>query len=267
MKRAVLAALVAVSIDASAHAQAPQLTPRSLAECKADSCTFVSSWMNPDQSPATAALLAVFQKIDAALGEQPDQQQINATVNSIVLNNAGPSALPNANDLVYSTLSGQPYFSPDPRGGSVNPALNYAMHASAGDHPHVVPGPAFAGSVSDQVAYAKYIDTVLAAQSFGATVLTNHALADVKNVNPALESLLAQAKDPSATAAIATEDIGLVVRQLLLVERQNLVLLSELVQTEKQLLAAQAITNALLISTGTVVEKQLLAKAQGLPLP
>jgi hypothetical protein len=219
--------------------------------------------MNPDQSPASAALLAIFQRIDAGLAQQVDQQQVNA----IVLQNAGPTTLPNANDLVYSTLLGKPYFAVDPRGGPVNAAFNYAIHASAADHAHVLPSPSFSGKQADQAAYARYVYTAMAAESFGAFVLSDHALSEVTSVNPALADLLAEARDPNAAAAVATEDIGVVVRQLLLVERQNLVLLSDLLKTEKQLLAAQAMTNGLLVSTNTGTESQLLLKAAGAPVP
>ena len=244
-------------------AQEQRLLLRTPAQCRADACALVSAWMNADQSPATAALLATFQRIDASLGQQIDQQQVNA----IVLNNATSSTLPNANDLVYSTLLGKPYFATDPRNGFLNAAFNYAMHASAADHSHVLPSSTFAGAQTDQAVYARYVYTALAAQSFSAYVLSNHALSEVTTVNPALKELLTQATDPDATAAVATEDIGLVVRQLLLVERQNLVLLSQLLQTEKQLLTAQAITNALLVSTASEVESQLLRKAEAVPQP
>ncbi|HSP17654.1 MAG TPA: hypothetical protein VLV78_23115 [Thermoanaerobaculia bacterium] len=258
MKRAVILIAMIAWIALSLTAAATPATPVTPADCKAETCALVSAWMSPDQSPASAALVVTLQKIDASLGQQFDQQQVNG----IVLNNAGPTTLPNANDLVYSTLLGKPYFASDPRGVPVNSAFNYAMHASAADHPHVLPSPSWSGRQSDQAAYARYVNTVLAAQSFGANVLSNHASSDTATLSPALRELLSEASDPNAAAAVASEDIGVVVRQLLLVERQNLVLLSQLVQTEKQLLAAQAITNALLISTSPV-ETQLLEKATG----
>ncbi len=262
MKRTVILIVMSAWIVLPGSAQSQPMTLRPLAECKADTCAFVAAWMNPDQSPTTAALMATLQKIDGSLAQQIDQQAING----ILLNNAGPGTLPNANDLVYSTLLGKPYFANDPRGRFVNAALNYAMHASAADHSHVMPSSSWAGRQDDQVAYARYVYTAVAAQSFSAYVLSNHAFSDATTLNPALQELLVQASDPNAAAAVATEDIGLVVRQLLLVERQNLVLLSELVQTQKQLLTAQAMTNALLISTSPV-ENQLLQKAMGVTNP
>ena len=54
------------------------------------------------------------------------------------------------------------------------------------------------------------------------------------------------------------------IRQILLFESQNFVLMSQLVKIEKQQLQAQTMTNALLIATGFTNERLMASAAQGI---
>jgi len=213
-----------------------------------------------DNSELAAASFDRTRRISESLGQRADQQPFNMALLGAVNR---PSDVPFANGVSYSTLLDQPMFNPDPRG--LPPATirsNYVLNASSLNHPRSLDSRAFGGSPNDVNAYLAYVKTAMAAQSFSAYVLSNHATGDAA-YGPVLQQLLADAADPGADAAIATEPLGAVLRQLLVVERQNLLLMSQLVQTTKQLLAAQAIANALAVKAGTPLEELLLERAAG----
>jgi hypothetical protein len=249
MKRASLLMLIAAVPFLPAEAQT----------CSDTACNFYNSWLQSDTTSTGEALAATIAAINAAVGMTSDQQDINTSI----LNHASPIAIANANDLVYSTLLGKPYYATDPRGPSAaaNAPYQYALNASGANRAHVAPSDQWAGSGADKERYASYYATVVAAQSFSAYVLTNYALNDTATLDPALKRLFTELNGDAA-AATASESLGPLLRQLVLTERENLVLLSQLVQTGKQLLVAQAITNALL-AANSPVEAQLLQKAIG----
>jgi len=197
-----------------------------------------------------------------------DQPKFNADL-------LGPDAtkdnLPNANDLVFSTMLGQPVFNPDPRnkgnGTPVSPPYNYIKNAAGISLPHTMPRLNWHGTSTDLTRYMNYYNTVMAVESFNGYVLSNQ-LAELQNGNSlttAQMNLVTQASDSTNwIAVVASEEIGKVLRQILLFDSQNYVLTTQLLQTQKQLLSAQAMTNALLIAANQSNENIMLAKAQGI---
>lgn len=170
--------------------------------------------------------------------------------------------LPSINDLSYSTLLGAP---PVPR-GAVNPS-NYITNAAAIGLGHTIPSLRWRGRSSDIFAYRNYFNTVAAVESFDAYAISATA-ADTQNgsqVTTLQTTLTNQATSSAWLAQIATEELGRVLRQILLFQSQSYVLLTQELQIQKQQLTAQAMTNSLLILTNTQTEGQLLSKAQGLP--
>lgn len=176
------------------------------------------------------------------------------------------STLSNINDLTYSTLIGAPYVANDPRGKNVNAGQNYIINASGITLYHTPPA-GWRGSAQSQVTYRGYYNTLMAAESFNAYILSD-MYANSQNpggtFNTLQTALIKQASDPTNWfAQISSENIGQVIRQMLMFESQSYVLLSEMLKTEKQMLYAQAMTNSLIIATNASNEDTLLRRAQG----
>jgi hypothetical protein len=209
---------------------------------------------------------AIVQDANAQLSLQP---QLNAAL----LPNVTASTLPYANDLVYSTLLGQPMLTPDPRNKpgappTANPALNYIINAGGLSLPHAMPQTGWRGTQYNYQQYMHYYNTVMAAESFNGYVLANqYAESQTNNgLSQAQLSLVTQASSSDWIANVASEQMGMVFRQLLMFESQLYVLMTQMLQTQKQLLIAQAMTNALLIATNQMNEGILASKAQGQPI-
>lgn len=231
--------------------------------------TSTLSWISPDTTEATAGLQGGFTQLGNLLvqdmtAQSTMQQQLNTDLLGPDINR---SNLLYANDLTYSTVLGAPFFDPDPRnqGGSttVNPVYNYIKNAAGIKIPHVMPGPNWQGATVDQDRYRGYYNSVMAIQSFGGYVLSNQ-YADGNQFNTLQQTLLTQISNPDTwLSQVASENIGVVLRQLLLFQSQCFVLLTQLVQTQKQMVSAQVMTNSLLIANNQINEGSLVAKAQG----
>jgi hypothetical protein len=247
---------------------------------------FITAWMNPDNSDAATTLQGSFTQLGTLLtSDLTTQNSLQASLNANLLNNDGsnifnvnvgkPTATGlataktfwYANDLVYSTLLGTPYFAKDPRNqqkaNSVDPALNYIKNASGINIYHVLPNDNWQGTVAAQARYQSYFNTVMAAESFNAYVLSGQ-YADKNQFNALQTTLIQQASDPAKWfAKVSSENIGFVLRQLLFYQSQAFVLLSQLVQTQKQMVTAQAMTNSTLIAINQINESLLVSSAKG----
>jgi preprotein translocase subunit SecG len=183
---------------------------------------------------------------------------------------ATTNTLPYANDLTYSTLLGLPFFSPDPRasgGATVNPAYNYLKNASGLNVVHAIPAMNWTGAQADQAKYQNYYNTISAVQTFNSYVLTQLYANSIFQLTTAQNTLLAQVSNPSTFFAVITnETIGAVLRQMLMFESQNYVLLAQLLQAQRLLLASQAMNNTLMIVSNSTTEALLLRKAIA-PMP
>lgn len=166
----------------------------------------------------------------------------------------------NINDLAYSTMLGLP---PVPKAPSL--PLNYIKNAGGLTLVHTIPNPNWQGTDEDVKRYQNYYNTIMAVESFNGYVLSNQ-YAEYQNGNTfttTQNNLISQASNSDWISKIATEDLGIVLRQLLMFESQNYVLTTQLLQTQKQLLAAQVMTNALTIMTQQNAEDLLVSNAQG----
>lgn len=240
---------------------------------------FIISWMTNDTSSSTTAMQGSFAALGNAiiqdLNSQNNKQlqiQMLADAVGVPTSDFAPQGaaqptilktLPNANDLAYSSLLGQP---PIPKAPNVaNAPYNYLKNAGALGLTHVMPGLAWQGDLQDQLKYSNYYNTLMSVESFTGYVLSS-AYAEGQSgnqFNATQTTLITQASSSSWVAQIATEELGKVLRQILLFESQSYVLLSQLVQTQRQSLMAQTMTNSLIILTQQLTESQLVAKAQG----
>ncbi len=229
--------------------------------------TMALAWTGEDKSETTGNMQKSFTALgDLLVADQATQtssgliQQLN---NDLLGPNVSPTSFPTANDVTYSTVLGQPFFPKDPRkSGGVNPVYNYIRNASGIKTVHIFPAGSFGGSDSDQAKYRSYYNAVMAAESFNAYVLS-YQYADGNQYNSAQAGLIGQASSKDWIATVSSENIGTVLRQLLIYQSQAYVLMTQLFQTQKQMVTAQTMTNALLISNNAVNESLLLAKAQG----
>lgn len=232
------------------------------------------SWFDPDDSTTTANLQSNFANFGSGLVRNLTvQNAVQPQLMQDLFQKATPTTMPYANDLAYQTLLGMPYFKKDPRNPAgkkppaVNAAYNYIRNASGIGMPHVAPSKSFSGNVYDQRKYFSYYTGITAAESFNAYVLS-YALADSLNGGPfntAQTTLIKQASDSEWFTKVASEKLGVVLRQILMYQSQSYVLLSQILVTQKQQLTAQAINNALTILNGSDIEKKLVEKASGTP--
>jgi hypothetical protein len=180
---------------------------------------------------------------------------------------ATPEVLPFANDITYQTLLGFPYYSKDPRETEegTDPARNYIFNAAGLRLNHAIPRPDWKGTDASKQKYQDFYKTVSAIQTFNIHVL-GELYADYKNGGAASAqqaSLIQQASNSDWFSVVASEHIGLVLRQILMYNAQMLVVATQILQTQKELLASQAMTNSLMILNNQGNETVLLKTATG----
>lgn len=225
---------------------------------------YILSWMNPDTSDITTSLLfPTFNGMQSALAANlTAQSTMQLQLNGSLLGSTPPA---NAAALVYSNLLGLGSSTATP---PTSPQYSYILNASGINIPHTAPKN-WSGDASDQAIYRNYYNTVMAASSFGGYVLSGQYVeAQGGNQFTTLQQqLLSQASASQTTtgwlAQFASENLGVVLKQILMFQSQIFVLLTQSIQLQKQMVTAQVITNALLIANNQVNEGSLLANAQG----
>lgn len=225
------------------------------------------SWNKPDLTTETASFQAEFNKYGTNLSNTLVMQnnpmlQRSLFIASIPSRPLNPADL-ELNGLSYSTMLGLPPVPPQP-GTEKDFNLDYLKNiAGIGlDHPN--PNVGMNGQESDKQKYKAYYNAVTAIQSFDTYVLSGlyaDAKANGALTKPQME-LLSLATKSDWFAKIASEEMAVVIRQLLMFESQNYVLMTQLVDTEKKMLAAQAMNNTLTIMTGQSAEQLLLQRAR-----
>lgn len=220
---------------------------------------FLLAWMHQDDTDATAQLQASFASLDgmftnSLVTQATLQQNIN---NALFTDPSTSKPIPassifNPANLTYSTL-----LTPS---SDQTAQFNYILNASGINLAHTVPNAGWGGNIKN---YMGYYNTVMAAESFNGYVLSNQ-YADGNQLNNLQHDLLKQVGDSKQWAGVvATEYIGIVLRQILLFESQIFVLMTQLVQTQKQMVTAQAMTNALIIAVNQSNEASMLQNAKG----
>jgi hypothetical protein len=244
---------------------------------------FALNWEAKDDSTYTSQMQANFEilgkNVDknnlAQIGMQ--QQLIAAIVNQPIAsfsagtNSPTPAVLgpiPNINDLAYSSMLGYPPVTA--RNAPVFNPTNFINYAGGGGFVHALPAPGgTAATVANPAiaSYKSYYNAVIAIESFNSYVLSG-LYADSANgtkSNTSIQNaLVAQASNANWIANVASEELGKVLRQILVFESQSYVLMTQLLQTQKQLLTATVMTNTLLIANNRTNECILAAKAQGI---
>jgi hypothetical protein len=102
-------------------------------------------------------------------------------------------------------------------------------------------------------------------QSFNTYVLSALYVDRIKNysLSTTQKNLMDIASSEQWFEEVASEEIGVVLRKILLFNSQTYVLLIKLLELQKQQAASQAITNTLLIMGNQFTEKELVNSATG----
>lgn len=214
---------------------------------------------------------SVLTTIDAQMKLQPnlnidlfangDKTQFQPTQSPKIL-----KTIPYLNDLAYSTLLGQP---PAPQASGVAQSpYNYIKNIGGVTIQHAVPEMSWSGGgdPSKVTRYVSYYNTTMAIQSFNSYVMSRLYVENQKqNLSDTMQqNLMNQATTSTWFTEIGAEELGKVLRQLLMFQSQSYVLLNQLVRLQKELLSAQIMTNSLLILNNQANEDVLVAKAQGI---
>lgn len=236
---------------------------------------FIQSWLAKDKSDFTKSAQTDFatlgNQINQAQAAQYDNHYMSRLNQSLLYqNNKAPDskAIPYANDLVYSSLFNIPII-PEPR-KSVDSPYNYLGNLSGIFIPHKIPNLNWSKQNNEDNSiekYFSYYSTVIAAESFDASVLARLYASD-KNPQESEKlktrmNLVKKASDPNWFTQIANQELGIVLRQMLLFQAQTYVLLTDLLDTQKQILTAQVIQNSLQIQNGQQTENNLYLTASG----
>lgn len=234
--------------------------------------TMALSWTLPDKTDSTANLQQEFASFaNVFLTENAQQLSLQPRLLADLFNHATPQTMPYANDLTFTTLLGQPYFSKDPRNQAgrpptVDPAFNYIKNASGLGIQHTLPGEGgFSGFPYDQARYLYFFSTTEAVESFNAYILSN-LYAESKNpgagFTPVQQSLLQQSSSSDWFSQVSSANLGVVLRQLLMYQSQIFALMSQLIKIEKQQLEAQVLTNSIIMAGNISTEATLLNRAR-----
>lgn len=231
---------------------------------------FILAWTDKDDSDTTANMQGDFTTLSNSaktnLGIRDGIQQ------TLLSDFFGPDItqdnFPGANDMVYQTLIGKPYF-PETRktkdGQPVDAGLNYIENASGVHIQHDTPKAGWGGSADNKKKYAAYYSAISSVQTYNAYAMSN-VYADYKNkyaFSETQKSLIDKATSSDWFTEVSTEKIGIVLRQILMFDSQIFVVMSRLLDTQKQALTAQTMTNTLLILLNQSNEDIMVKKASG----
>lgn len=175
---------------------------------------------------------------------------------------ASPPTPYNMNDLSYTTLLGQQLATSDPRTGDF--AMNYLVNASGLGIPLEMPNDGWSGDKESKLNYKKFYNATTSIQTYNAFVLSRlYQESKTTNQNTTRMQLIAQSGSPDWFSAIISNDLGWVLRQILLYNSQLFLLLDQLVQSQKQMTATLAMTNTLIMVSNQFQGNFLLQKAKG----
>jgi hypothetical protein len=188
----------------------------------------------------------VFNDYNTAIGQQ---QTLGQTLTQLYMTNNNKNSLPtNANELNYGILQGQliaPPADPAQKPDINSLAQNYLMHASGIEFSLEPPTATWAASkAKDQ--YIALFNITNSIASYNNYILSSLSQQQDQDTNRL--TLMKQATDPSFFFSnIQTENLGLVIRQILMYVSQLYVVADRQLKIQQQQLAATAMTNSLLL--------------------
>lgn len=236
----------------------------------------LSSWLLPDTSDTTATVQANFSNytLSAEQNEKTRDDLQQQLTSDFLGSDVTPLTLPYANEMTFQTLLGKPYFSKKAfknlgitlQTTSTDPdsaAYQYLKNIAGLNITHAIPNSAWQGSSDSIQKYKNYYTTISAVQTYNAYI-ASELYAEYKNggsFSSLQNTLIQQASNSDWFAKIASENIGFVLRQLLMYTSQQLVVSSEILKSEREMVAAQTMTNTLVIIGNQFNEKMLYNNA------
>jgi hypothetical protein len=180
-------------------------------------------------------------------------------------NNISAANPQNMNDLTFSTILGQPLLTPDPRSSGGDNALNYITNASGLGMNFVIPGSGWRGNPTALKNYTQFYNTITSVQTHNGYVLSRMYEDSKTLVNDTSlrKQLITQSSNSAWFTSVISNDLGWVLRQLLLYSSQTFILMDQLVQIQRDMSATLAMTNTLIIANSQMQATQLLQAAQG----
>ncbi len=248
----------------------------------------LTSWLLPDDSDIAAETQEKFVTYTNAnfINEKSRNEQQQKITQALFKDAQGnltvtKESVPWANDITFQTLMGIPYFPEDPRDEkkdgvvikTTNAPLNYVENIAGVNIKHIIPNSTWRNSSglsgAENIGLTNYIafyKTVASIQTYNAWVLSE-MYADYENggsFSAEQNKLIQQASNSDWFKHVMGDpNIAHILRETLMYISQSLVIQSQLLKTQKQQLAAQAMTNTLLILGNQFNESTLLDKATG----
>lgn len=166
--------------------------------------------------------------------------------------------VPNVNEISYSSLIGVP-----PVANKPVDYYGFVKNASAVNSIRPVPDSQWSGGDDAIELYRNYYNTVTSIESFNAYIISQLATDSILKANETRDKLISLATSSEYFAKIATQDLGRVLRQILLFTSQSYVVNAQLQKTLREMVAAQAMTNTMLIKLNELNEQNLANNAKG----
>lgn len=228
-----------------------------------------TSWIAKDTKsdgviPVEQALFAALNNEDTKGKEQQEAIALGLTKQLLLNGNPNPKKqyLPlNANYLNYGALSGRKL---DPsKDKDVSPdtlGMTYIQNLSGTNFRMTPPITPLPGIVLPGN-YQSFYNSTMAIQSYNTHILTG--LLGQKEKNSFREYLITQASSSDWFKTVATEELGLVLRHILMYDSQIFVQLHRLEKLQREQVAAQAMTNTLLIFQNSQTVGEILRRTGG----
>lgn len=237
-----------------------------------------TSWLDStDESKSIEINGSLFSMLASARNANIEDQ-INQTKASTRLFLGKNNKIETINDFSYTTLLGAPLVSPNKTTGDLTQSINnYIKNASGSNLPMVAPDPEWKNQSQERQDYYTLYSTLASVQSYNSYIF-NKAYADRQGRTRYPEGIPSRKKGDAASvqdilaasvenasstkwyATVASESIGLVLRQLLVFTSQNYILLEKILETQQDALMAQAMTNTLLMQNAGIGQGRLLYK-------
>lgn len=227
--------------------------------------SYFESWLALDDSDTTAKQAVDFITLEKqSITLENEHRTKQQTYLKDIFGENAKAKTPFANDLTYQTVLGQPFFATDPRSTDKykpDSTYNYIKNAAGINLTQVVPQSQWIGSQTSQRKYINYYALNTAVQTFNAYIISK--VTSETPLNSIQKKLIERASDANWFTNVATEKLGQVIRQILLYNSQIYVLMAQLLEVQKQLLTAQAMTNSLLMLSNQPDEETAFKRATG----
>lgn len=228
------------------------------------------SWLAPDDSTATATLQ---NQLATLANAKLENNQTHLESQESFINFFNPVPKPSVPDVAYQLrkkaaddVTYQTLLRPaSPDTAYQNDSIfNYTLYASGLNIKHLQPEIYWRDNPSIKL-YKNYYNTTSAVQTYNGYILSE-LYASSKNGNKIKQTqdqLVQQASSSDWFTQIASENMGVVLRQILLYNSQMYVMMTQLLDIQQKLLTAQTMNNALLIAVNQENESRLYNKAAG----